>query len=130
MGSKTDYLENKTLDHHLGTAAFTSPGTVYIALLTADPTDTGSQASEVSGNGYAREIITFDAAASGVTQNDTLIQFDTPTGPGWGTVSHWAIVDALTSGNYLYHSAFDTARAVAASDDVEVPIGGIIITED
>ena len=131
MGSKTDYLELKTLDHNLGTASFTSPTTVYIALLTASPTDTGSQSNEVGGGvGYAREIITFDAAAAGVTQNVLLIQFDTPTGAGWGTVTHWALVDALTSGNYLYWSAFDTARVIAAGDDVEIPIGAIIVNED
>ena len=129
MGSKTDFLENAILDHVLKNTAYTSPVTVYLALITADPTDTGSQASEVSGFAYARIAVAFDAAAAGVTQNTALLQFPTPTG-SWGTVSHWAIADALTAGNYLYHSAFDTARAIASSDDVEVPIGGIIVKED
>lgn len=129
MGSKTDYLENKILDHVLRNTAYTSPTTIYIALLTADPTDAGTQTNEVSGSNYAREVITFDAPVSGVTQNTALVQFNTPSG-SWGTVSHWAVADALTVGNYLYHSAFDTARAIATSDDVEVPIGAIICQED
>lgn len=129
MGSKTDYLELKTLDHNLGTSAFTMPANVYIGLYTASPTDTGSQSNEVSGSNYAREAITFDAAAAGVTQNVLLIQFDTPSG-SWGTVSHWGLFDALTTGNMLYWSAFDTARAITTSDDVEIPIGAIIVNED
>jgi hypothetical protein len=130
MGSKTDYLEDKILDHVLRNTAYTSPTTIYLALLTADPTDAGTQTNEVSGSNYAREIITFDAPSpAGTTQNTALVQFDVPSG-SWGTVSHWAIVDALTTGNYLYHGAFDSSRAITTSDDVEIPIGAIIVQED
>jgi hypothetical protein len=43
MSQMTDYLEKKLLDHTLGKAAYTMPTTVYLALFTADPGDTGSR---------------------------------------------------------------------------------------
>ncbi|WP_377846978.1 hypothetical protein [Bosea sp. UC22_33] len=62
-GSASDYLEKKLLDHSLGVAAYTMPGTVYLALFTADPGEAGP-GTEVSGNGYARQSTAFAAAAA------------------------------------------------------------------
>ena len=44
MAEMSNYLEEKLLDHTLGTSAYTHPSTVYLALHTADPTDAGSGA--------------------------------------------------------------------------------------
>lgn len=45
--SKSDYLENKLLDHQLGKTSYTMP-TVYVGLFTAAPSDSGG-GTEVSG---------------------------------------------------------------------------------
>lgn len=42
MGGKTDYLENKILDHVLRNTAYTSPTTVYVGLCTSTPTDSAA----------------------------------------------------------------------------------------
>jgi hypothetical protein len=68
MAGKSDYLENKILDHVLRNTAYTSPTTVYVGLYTAAPTDAGG-GTEVSGNGYAREAATFSVASGGATAN-------------------------------------------------------------
>lgn len=40
-GNLTNYLENKLLDHFLGTTAYTMPSPVYVALFTVAPGDAG-----------------------------------------------------------------------------------------
>lgn len=129
MGAKTDFLEDEIIDHVLRNAAYTSPTTVYLALLTADPTDLGTQTNEVTGGSYAREAVAFDAPSpAGETQNTSLIAFTTATAT-WGTISHWAIADAVSSGNYLYHGAFDAAKLVDSGDDFEIAVGEFEINE-
>ena len=41
MAGKSDYLENKVLDHILGNTAYTAPATLYFALFTSAPSDAG-----------------------------------------------------------------------------------------
>ncbi|PEJ57384.1 hypothetical protein CN692_13300 [Bacillus sp. AFS002410] len=60
----TNYAQAKLLDHVLGTTAFTKPTTIYVSLHTADPTETGSTAAEIVGNGYVRQAITFAAGTN------------------------------------------------------------------
>ena len=53
MAAFSDYLENKVLGHVFGGTAYTAPSTLYVALYTVAPSDTGG-GTEVSGGGYAR----------------------------------------------------------------------------
>ena len=126
-GSKSDYLENKVLDHALGTTSFTMPADVYVGLYTVAPTDAGG-GTEVSGNGYAREIVTFSAASSGATANDAEVEFDTPTG-SWGTVVAFGIFDSLTTGNLLYWGDLAVNKTIDSGDVVKFLVGDIDITE-
>ena len=48
MAGFSDYLEDKVLDHGFGGTAYTAPTTLYVALYTVAPTDTGG-GTEVSG---------------------------------------------------------------------------------
>jgi hypothetical protein len=129
MAGKSDYLENKILDHVLRNTAYTSPTTVYVGLYTAAPTDAGG-GTEVSGNGYAREAATFSVASGGATANSADITFDTPTGPGWGLVTHFGIFDALTTGNLLYWAALSASKTINAADVVKFLAGELDVTED
>jgi hypothetical protein len=38
-GNLTNYLENKLIDHFLGTTSYTMPADVYVALFTVAPSD-------------------------------------------------------------------------------------------
>ena len=129
--SKSNYLENKALDHSLGTTSFTAPTATFLGLFTTDPAEDGS-GTEISGNGYAREDINFGAAssgsASGPTSGDGAIEF-TASGGDWRTVSHFAIFDALTSGNMLYYGALTNSKAVSDGDSVRFAVDSITITE-
>lgn len=126
MSDFSDYLEDALLNHVLRNTALTSPTTVYVALSTADPTDDGSGLAEPSGNGYARKAVTFDAPSGGVCENQ-VVTFDQASG-SWGTLTHFAIMDALTSGNMLYHSALAAPKAVGDGDTAEFAAGDLTVT--
>ncbi len=126
MSAMSDYLENKILDHVLGTTAYTAPTTVYVGLATASFADDNS-GTELTGNNYSRVSATFDAAASGTTDNSAAIEFAAATG-SWGTVSHFGIFDASSGGNLLIHGAFTTGKAIASGDVLKISTGDLDIT--
>jgi hypothetical protein len=97
--SPSDFSELELLDHVFN-AAYTPAATVYMALGTADSTHAGTGLAEPSGDGYARKAITFGAAASRRVTQSAAVTYDQATG-AWGTIAHWAVMDALTSGNVL-----------------------------
>lgn len=127
MASLSNYVENKLLDHVLGTTSYTMPTDVYLALFTTNPTDAGS-GTEVSGNGYARQVFTCDAASGGTTSNNVDIIFTASGGP-FGTVTHLGVYDALTSGNLLFHTSI-TSRTVADNESISVDAGDLVFSLD
>lgn len=131
MSAMSNYLEKKLLDHSLGKAAFTMPTTVYLALFTADPGETGSLTAEVSGGGYARQAITATMSAAGTTTgqsaNGSAITFG-PSNADWGTISHVAIIDAQTGGNVLYYGPLAVARTLVNGDSFQLAANQLTVT--
>jgi hypothetical protein len=128
--SKTDYAENKVLDHMTGKAAWGAV-TAYVGLFTAAPSDAGG-GTEVSGGGYARKATAaadWNAAAVGSTTNANAITFATPTG-SWGTVTHWGLFDAATAGNLLRWAALGASKTIGAGDTPSFAAGALTLTED
>jgi len=124
---KSNYLENAVVNHVLRNTPLTSPTTVYIALFTSDPGEAGS-GTEVSGGSYARQSVAFAAPSDGVVTNSGLVTFPAATA-GWGTVTHVAIFDALTSGNMLYYGPMSVSKLVSIGDVVTVAVGQLSVTE-
>ena len=124
--SFSDYLENEVLDHVFGGAAYTAPATLYVALYTAAPDDTGG-GTEVSGGAYARQTVAFDAAASGATQNTASVEFPTATA-SWGTVTHVGVFDAATAGNLMCYATLTASKTIASGDVFRIPVGDLDIT--
>ena len=122
----SDYLENEILDHILGTGAYTMPTTVYVGLSTGSFGDDNS-GTELTGNGYARKSISFGAASSGTASNDAAVEFAAATG-SWGTVSHFGLFDAASSGNLLIHGALTASKVIATGDILKIAIGDMDIT--
>ena len=75
--------------------ALVSTGWSYISLHTGDPGTTG--ANEVSGSGYARAAVTWNAAASGSRTNSNAIAITIPAST---TVTYFGIWSASTAGTY------------------------------
>jgi len=126
MSAMSDYLENEILDHILGTGAYTMPTTVYVGLSTGSFNDDNS-GTELSGSGYARQAIAFNAASSGTADNSGAVDFPAATG-SWGTVSHFGLFDASTGGNLLIHGALTASKAVDTGDILRIAAGDMDIT--
>ncbi|GJL55827.1 MAG: hypothetical protein NPIRA02_29590 [Nitrospirales bacterium] len=133
MGA-SNYLENKLLDHVFGGGDFTRPATVYFALSIANPTEDASGLTEPSGNAYARVAVTnnatnFPAASGGSKSNGSVVTFPQSTG-SWGTITHYAIMDASSDGNMLDYGALTASKAVGASETISFAIGAYTVTMD
>ena len=122
----SDYLELKFLDHFTGTASTSAPSAVYLGLATGSIGDDAS-GSELTGNNYSRKAITFASASSGSIASNANVEFDPATG-SWGSVSHWGIFDASSSGNLLFHGSFTSAKTIASGDILKVASGSLTIT--
>lgn len=130
MSAMSDYLENKLIDFLFRAQSYSPPATLYFALFTAAPSDSGG-GTEVSGGSYARVGVTAALAAfagtqaagsttassgtGGVTSNNATINFPAPTA-NWGSVTHFGIFDAPTGGNLLFHGALTQAKTVNNGD--------------
>jgi hypothetical protein len=128
MAEFTDFMENKIIDHMLRAQAYTPPATVYVALFTSAPSDAGG-GTEVSGGSYARQAVTLAAAAGGASENSAAITFPQATAD-WGTVTHLALMDALTGGNMLMHSPLDASKTVNNGDTFKFEAGDLDVTVD
>ena len=127
--SKSNYLEDKVLDHALGTTAFAQPTNQYLALHTADPGEDASGA-ELSGTGYTRAAIDFNAASGGTATGPTsVIEFTNSGGTSWTEVTHFGIWDASSGGNLLYYGSLTTSKTVAAGDTLRFTAASISISE-
>lgn len=126
MAEMSNFLENALINATLRNTTYTSVATVYVSLWTSDPTDAGS-GTEVSGGSYARTAVTFAAPSNGVTTNNADVTFPTATA-SWGTVGWIGINDALSSGNLLYHTALDTAKAIDSGDIFKIASGNLSVT--
>jgi hypothetical protein len=85
--------------------------------------------TELSGNGYARVSVAFDAASGGTTDNTAVVDFPANSGSSnWGAVAYWSIWDASTGGNMLLHGAFTSAKTIEVNDVLRVAAGDLDIT--
>lgn len=140
MASMTDFLENKLVDWFFRAqaigitgataAAGTGPATLYYALFTATPSDTGG-GTEVTGGSYTRVGLasslanmagtqspgstTASAGTTGTTSNNAAITFPAPSA-SWGTITHFAIFDAVSSGNMLFWGALTAPKTINSGD--------------
>jgi hypothetical protein len=128
MAGFSDYLEDKVLDHVFGGVAYTAPSTLYVALYTVAPTDTGG-GTEVSGGAYARQTATFTVSGTNPTTatNSAAIEYPTATAD-YGTVVAVGIFDALTSGNLLAYANLTASKVVSTGDVFRFNSGDLDVT--
>jgi hypothetical protein len=133
MSAASNYLENAVLNHVLTASAYTQPGTRYLALFTNVSTnaaanlEAGTLTDEVSGGSYARQTVTFAAASSGTSSTNATVTFPTATG-NFGTITHVAVMDALTAGNVLFWGAVTTPKTIETGDTFQVSSGNLTVS--
>jgi len=125
MAEFSNYLEQALINATLRGTNFTAPTTVYVALFTTDPTDANT-GTEVSGGSYARTAVTFAAPSNGVSVSNADCTFPQCT-LTWGTVGWIGIMDALTSGNLLYHTPLDTSKTIETGDIFKIASGNLSV---
>ena len=128
MAGFSDYLEDKVLDHVFGGVAYTAPTTLYVALYTVIPSDTGG-GTEVTGGSYARQTATFTVSGTSPTTatNAAAIEYPTATAD-YGTVVAVGVMDALTGGNLLAYAGLDVNKVVSDGDVFRFDAGDLDIT--
>ena len=133
MSSASNYLEGKVLDHVLTATSYTAPTTRYLALFkntsgsAATNLEAGTLTDEISGGSYARKAVTFAAASGGTSATNATVTFDTASA-NWGTITHVAVMDALTSGNVLFWGAVTTPKNIESGDTFQVSSGNLTIS--
>lgn len=139
---ETDFLEllfNNTAIANIGDSSGLQPstaaGSLYIALFTADPTDTGSITNEADYTGYARVAVARTSGgwtiSSNEASNTAAVTFAQCTA-GSNTVSHFGIATAGTSGvaDLIMSGALTASLAISSGITPEFGIGDLTITED
>ena len=128
--SMTNYLENKLVDHVFRGTSYTAPASVYASLFTAASGCDAGTVTEVSGGSYARVAIsgatsswkgthgTTTGASSGTNgtiSNAAAVTFPAPTA-NWGTVTHWGLWDASSTGNLLICQTLTVSKTINNGD--------------
>ena len=126
MTAMSNYLENALINATLRNTSYTSPSTVYVALFTSDPTDAGS-GTECTGGAYVRQSATFGAPSDGASSISADVEFPQATG-SWGTLTHFGIFDASSSGNLLYHGALTASKTIATGDVIKITSSNLTVT--
>ena len=126
----SDYLESIVLNTVLNSVPYSEPISVYVALYTVAPDDTGG-GTEVSGSLYARQTMTTGWTVTGTATragNTAAITFPVAGGT-WGTVVAVGIFDDLSSGNLLFWGTLAVARGpILLNDQVSFPIDFLSVT--
>jgi len=128
MAEFSNYLENKLLDHVLKNTSYTSPTTVYVGLYTSNP-DEGNTGTEISGGGYARQVLSVTTASGGIVTSSADVTFPQAT-TNWGTISHIALLDAITSGNMLMYTSLTTSKVIETDDILKINSGSLTVSLD
>ena len=133
--SLSNATETATLDMHLrGTdPSYRAGATNYLALFTADPTETGSLANECTYTGYARVALTKASAWTGTASpftNTSLIQFGACTA-GTNAVTHFAVVDTASGAvSQMISGALAATLNVSAGIQPQFQAGALSISAE
>lgn len=129
-GSFSNYLENVLLDHVLKNTAYTVPANLYLGWSTADPGESAGGLAEPVGNNYARALANSWSAASGRATSNSASALSNVASGSWGTLTHWSLFDAITSGNMLVYSTMTASRTITAGQALSCAIGDLGISFD
>lgn len=121
----SNYLRNKLLDASLKNTTYTSPANVYLGLCSTVSNVTSS-GTELTGNGYSRQLVTFNSAANGVIASSANVTF-TSSGNAWLPAVSVIVLDASTGGNLMYFQN-GVPRTVPANESLTYESGDITIS--
>lgn len=123
----SQYANSQALEAVFRKTQSPATGSVYLALLTAAPTDTNltmAAVTEYGATGYARQVIAFSAATAAepsVIANSGTITFGPMTAGTGSAVTHAAVCDAVsgTTANIIGTVALTSSRTPATGDSLQ-----------
>ena len=132
--SMSNTAENKVLKALLqGTDIdFRASANLYLALFTADPTESGVFTNEANFTGYARVAV---AKASGWTDggstftNASLIQFPQCTA-GNNTITHFALCTLASGGEVVVSGALNSSLNISSGIQPQFSTGSLSVGAD
>lgn len=133
--SMSNTTETAALDMFLrGTdPSYRAGATQYLALFTADPTESASLANEATYTGYARVALTKSSAWTGTSSpftNTSLVQFGACSG-GSNTITHFAVVDTASGAvSMMISGALSSSLAVSSGIQPQFAPGALSISAD
>ena len=127
--SASDNFENKILDAGFGAGTLTKPANVYVALYSTAPTDS-TAGTELTGNGYARQVVSFGTASAGQIGSSGNVTFTSNVSSTWSTAVAVALVDAASSGNIMVYSTLSPSRTLQDGDTLTFITDNIKVTQN
>ena len=124
MSEISYYLSNKLLEGTVKATTYTAPANVYIGLFST-ACNVNSAGTEITGNGYSRQLVSFGTAANAAIASSGNVNFSA-TGNSWPAAVSVGILDASSSGNLMYFTNLN--KVVAAGDTLTFASGTVTIT--
>ena len=126
--------ENKVLKALLqGTDIdFRVSANLYLALFTADPTESGSFANEATYTGYARVTMDKETAwtdGGSTFTNAGLLQFPQCTG-GNNTITHFAVCTLSSGGEIIVSGALNSSLNISLGIQPQFSTGSLSVGAD
>jgi len=142
QGNITAYLEQKVLDHVLRGIAYTSPGDVYVGIVTSLASDADLEqntvTNEVTGYDGDRKVVNFsvpsyedeDETNPAEVENENLLEFESM--PADETIAYAIVCESATPGtaDVLYWCPLVSNKTVNEGDTFQLPIGDLICDLD
>lgn len=114
-----------------GLQGSTTPDSFYLALFTADPTETGSTANEATFTNYARVAVARSGSGWTVSGDQVSNAGEAAfpqSGSGPETVTHVGVMTASSGGDMICHLALDASREVNNGTTVRFSAGQLVFT--
>lgn len=121
----TDVVENELLNTIVGNGGgYTITGSIKLALVTANGND-ATPGTEVTGGGYARQTITFDAAAGGQVASSGVVSFgNMPT----TTVVGIELYDSDPTPKRIAYGPLTASKPLVSGDTLQFAAGAVTLT--
>ncbi len=106
----------------------------YVGLFSAAPANDAAAGTELSGNGYQRQAVTFGAPATDTgnvrkISNTNNISFG-PASEDWLQAVAFGIFDASSGGTLLYWDMLNTPKTIQQDDYGQFAPGTLVVKED
>lgn len=107
----------------------------YTGLFSVAPANDNDPGTELSGNGYARQAVTFGAPVTDAgnvrkIENTNEPTFGPATGSDWPQAVAFGVFSLVTAGTLLYWDALTVPKTVQVGDSAKYPAGALKVKED